>query len=429
MKQNKSNQHITDIMILIGWLVPIFVSPQYGRFEFAGWNVIYVKIVLAGAPIICWAYFMLFLKNSSVVNKYAIALLLFIYIHALLSDVTEYAQILFFALYAFVVHMIGYNYPKVIFRQYITACKVIAVLLVVDYLAYYLTGSALFLWRNPEIISGIPRMHTIFDEPFHQACFVMPALFWHLFVDDQKNYRTLFILLFVYLSTLSVAAILFLLVPVVYFYMFKKKITLFRLCSTLIVSLLIIAVSGSFILGKLKTATNVEFYNTYNKISSGINYIATVDIIRNTHVQDILLGVGYFNVGNLFADYLVSAPLARYYEFLGYYEGDFVSFGLVCILYSYGLIGIAAMWYLIYKTYKSPRRPKLASTTIWAMLLVFFYSSHTIANYTVIFFLFGLFWGIPDKSAALNLLSFRRCSSNHTSHIISSNTVPRGTKH
>ncbi len=429
MTIQKSNQKLTNIVILMGWMGPIIASQQYGRFEIHGVSTVYVKLMLSLSIIMCLAYFILFLKKHNAANKYALALLLFIYIHALLSNVTEYTQVIFYAVYAYLVHMIGYNYPKVLFRQYITMCKIICGLVIVDYIAYLLIGNTLILWRPTDLVSGIPRIHSFFDEPFHQASFLMPALLWYLFGNKKRDRVTLFLLLFPYLATLSTAAILLLVFPTAYFYFIKQRITVIRLISVLIISLIIITISGPYMISKLSTVTNIEFYENYKKVSSGANYVALYDIVRNARVQDIILGVGYFNVGDVMADYLVFSNLSNYYSIMGYYDGDFVSFGLISILFSYGLIGVLLMWYFIHNMYRSPRELRLSTFTVWAILLSLAKISHTLGNLILILFLFGLFWGIPVKSSAPKLISMRRRGNKNPSNRLISKTIPRETAH
>src|SRR3990172_8550747 len=108
----QKTNYITEIIILIVWFLPIFFAPQFEGFVEYGFGLAFAKAsyvipVLLGAAL--FASMILLSKNISAI-KYGLALLLFIYGHTLLLDVGEYVQVIYFSLYALVVHLIGYNY-------------------------------------------------------------------------------------------------------------------------------------------------------------------------------------------------------------------------------------------------------------------------------------------------------------------------------
>lgn len=393
LSMRKTN-HTTNIIIFIAWFMPIFGAPQVQGFREYGLDLFYAKALYVCPVLLGAAFFasVILLGKKISLNRYALALLLFIYGHSLLSDVSEYAQVFYFSLYALVVCLIGYNYPRVLFRQYFAVCGVIAALVVVDYFAYYITGSILFHWHAIGSVSGILRISTFFNEPFHQASFLMPALLYCLFCDRKGFDVWLAVLLFAYLATFSVAAILLLMVPVTY-YIFKRKFTLLVLLYCFVVSMVVITVAGDYIFSKLRTATNLEMYYHREKQSTGANYIALRDIAKNTELSGLVFGVGYFNVGAVFADYLKSSDLARYYRFQGFYRGDYTSNSIIRWLYSFGILGGVVIWFLVKQMFRFSRESLISIIVIVSIILLSIKDTHALDNLVYIFFLFGLFWG------------------------------------
>jgi len=391
----RETSHTTKIIIFIAWLFPIFFIPQVQGFLNYGWDVAYAKTAYVLPVFLGVAFFvpLILLGKKMPVNRYALALLLFIYGHTLLSDVGEYVQVFYFALYGLVVHLIGYNYPKVLFRQYFAVCGFIAALVVADYLKYYITGSTICNWHRLTVLSGIPRIHTFFNEPAHLAVFLMPALFYRLFCDRKGFDVWLAVLLFAYLATLSVMAIVLLTVVVTYYYIGKRRISIPGLFVGFVVSMVVINLGGDFILSKLSTTTNVAMYYNRTKGTSGSNYIAMIDIAKNTELNDLVFGVGYFNVGMLFADYLKQSNLSSYYFSQGFYEGDYTSSALVRWLYSFGVLGEVVIWFLVIQMLRSSKKSLISIIVIVCIILVSIKESHALDNLVFLFFFFGLFWG------------------------------------
>ncbi|MFC1652368.1 hypothetical protein ACFL3F_01480 [Planctomycetota bacterium] len=389
---------IRNIIIFAIWFLPIFFAPQSQGFLQYGLGLSLAKASYV-IPVILGIFFLahVFFKGANVlVNKYGFALLLFIYAHTFFSDVGECSQVFYFLMYGAFVHIIGYNYPKTLFRQYLFSCKMISTLVVVDFIKYFTTGSMVCHWHALGKVGGIPRIHTFFNEPAHQATFLMPAVLYLLFCNRKGFHRGLAVLLFAYLATFSVGAIVFLIIPVSFYYlrnMFRRTIRFKELLLGVAVGAFVFAVAGEFMFEKLGTALNTEMYYNTTKVSSGANVIAMIDIVANTKLTDLVLGVGYYNVGTLFAEYLESSNLYSYFLSQGFFDGDYTSCALVRMLYAFGLLGVALILLMVRKIYASSRDTLLATVVIVALILFSSKETHALNNLVFIFFFFGLFWG------------------------------------
>jgi len=395
----RKTNHTTNIIIFIAWFFPIFFAVQSKGFGYYGFNLVIAKAFYVIPALLGLAFFaaMFLLRKNISVNKYAFLLLIFLYGSALLSDVGEYVQVFYFVLYGLVVSLIGYNYPKIIFRQYIIVCWVIVALAVVDYFKYYVTGSTIFHWHALGIIPpGILRSHTFFNEPAHQAGFLMPALLYFLFSEHKRSNVKIPLLLFAYFSTFSVGAIVVLIVPIIY-YLYKKKISFLNVFVLFVVISGLVLLSGDFIMSKLESAVYTERYYSSTNISSGANYIAIRDIAQNTRLADLVFGVGYYNVGTLFADYLKSAELGLYYFSQRFYDGDYTSTTIIRLIYSFGILGGVIIVGLVKLFFRSTRDPLLSTITVVSLILLSIKNTHALDDLVLIFFLFGLFWGDGEE--------------------------------
>lgn len=403
-------KYITNGIIFIVWFLPIFFAPQFEGFVEYGFGLAFAKASYVIPVFLGTVFFvsMILSRKNILASKYGLALLLFMYGHTLLSDVGKYEQVLYFSLYALVVHLVGYSYPKTLFRQYFAVCKMIVVLVLVDYLMYYTMGSTLFHWHElGEAVSGLPRMHTFFNEPFHQATFLMPALLYRLFYNVEKFDMLFIALLFAYLSTLSVGAILLLTVVVAYYYTFKRKTNVLNLLSVIVVSIVVISVAGDFVFQKVGMAINKEQYYNNTSLSSGASYIALRDIAKNTEFTDAIFGVGYYNTGALFANYLTPSDLSNYYLSQGFLEGGYPSIAIVRLFFSYGILGLIVIIYLVKKMFRLSREVPVSIIVIVSLMLVILQESHALDELVFIFFIFGLFWGENWRSTKkINAVQF-----------------------
>ena len=377
------------------WFLPIFFAPQFEGFTKYGIDLVYAKVfyvlpVILGVGIFGGA---ILLKKNIIANKYGLALILFIYGHSLLSNVGKFEEVIYFSLYALMVHFIGYNYPKILFQQYFVICGAIVFFVLVDYFVFAKTEHTLFNWHTIGTVSGIVRAHTFFNEPSHQAGFLMPALLYRLFNNRERFDIWLIALLFAYLATFSVAAFILLLLPVIFYYISKRNFSYVRLLYLFVICIVIVTISGEFIFEKLMSSFNIEMYLNSEKVSSGTNYITMRDIAKNTNLADVFWGVGYYNVGNLFSNYLNSSDLAKYFYSQGFYEGDYTSIAILRLIYGFGILGMVIIYFLVKKMYRYSNEVQISIIVIVTLILSFVRETHCLNELVFIFFFFGLFWG------------------------------------
>ena len=167
--------NFSKIVIFISWFIPIIAAASYERVDP---KVINCAIVLS---IILGLFFLIFILRIWTVNKYAFFLAVFMYGLAWFSNLEQYTEIVFFLSYVLLVHLIGYNFPRLLYRQYLAVCYLIVIIAIVDLVSFNTLGSVIIGRTDIHSVNEfLPRISGFFDEPTHQAIFLGPALFYLL---------------------------------------------------------------------------------------------------------------------------------------------------------------------------------------------------------------------------------------------------------
>ena len=152
---------------------------------------------------------------------------------------------------------------------------------------------------------------------------------------------------------------------------------------------------------------NIEMYYNTTSASSGANFVAIRDIIMNTKFSDAVFGVRYYNTGDLFAKYLDSSDFVNYYLSQGYLSGKYTSVAMVGLFYSFGIIGLLVIFFLVKKMFRLSREVQFSIIVIVSFLLQIIQESHALDELYFILFLFGLFWGMDWRSTEkMSVLKF-----------------------
>jgi len=225
----KSN--FSKTVIFISLFIPIIAAASYERVDP---KVINCAIVLS---IIIGLFFLIFILRIQTANKYAFFLAVFMYGFAWFSNLEQYIEIVLFVSYALLVHLIGYNFPRLLYKQYLAVCYLIVIITIVDLLSFSTLGSVIIGRTDIRPVSElIPRISGFFDEPTHQAIFLGPALFYFLpnilsgnkAITKSNQISGIFILM-AYLFTFSVTGYFMLVCFIVYLVIKKRKISLLGL--------------------------------------------------------------------------------------------------------------------------------------------------------------------------------------------------------
>ena len=391
----------SKIIFMISWFIPILASSLYERVDHNVVNLTMVASILLGL-----VYFIL-IKNKVLVNANSLMLIILVYGFALFSSISEYTEIIFFISYALLVHLISYNYPQQIFRQYLVVCSTIGILTIVDIIIYNLSGSPFIMRTDIHSVSDIVlRSSTIFDEPLAQAIFTGPAFYMYmhikLFNSESiylRTYRGFWLMIAVaYLATFSLTAYIIFVLFVVIAFINKKKISFRAL------------LSGAFIISVLYGfGITAEFTNRIDLLiahvvtpdngsaSAAATLYANYDVIANSKLHDILSGVGYYNVSDTFKYYLSLSNHHEYYQSIGVYEHERYSpSGILHILYGYGLILILFMCFLVYKILNNLQDKTFPLIVLFVIFISILKTSHNIGEQTYIFLFFGLIWASCD---------------------------------
>lgn len=387
----------SKIIIFIVWFIPIIGAASYDRVDHQLINFTISISIIFGLS------FLLFISRKLGANKHALFIALFIYVCALFSNFNQYTEILFFLSYVLLVHLIGYNFPKLLCKQYFGVCYLIVVLTIIDMIWFYIFGMPII--GRPEIgavNAFLPRISGFFDEPTHQAIFLGPALFYLLynrFLVKKKRKRNNVIseilILTAYLLTFSLTAYFMLLMFILYFLLVNRRMSIVGL---LLISLVIFGSVFTVDLRKmftckLRSAYDRSMYVGYSKSIGGAHFIALADIVTNTRPFDLLVGVGYYNVYTLLPTYLVGSDLEAYYESVGYFdENSFSTNGIAHMFYAYGVGGIILIFYLLVRSLNRSRDRNLSVAILLTIILSMLKMPNIIGYSVYIFFGFGLFW-------------------------------------
>lgn len=408
----KNYNKLTQVVIFISWFTNIFASSLYDRVDPKLINCAIVLSITLGL------FFLIFVLRLRIwnVNKYAFFLAVFAYGFAWFSSFDRYTEIVLFLSYALLVYLIGYNFPRLLYKQYLAVCYLIVIITIVDIVSYIALGSTMI--GSPEIrhvSEFIPRISGFFDEPTDQAIFLGPALFYLLpnilsvNKNGAKSNRTSVILILMsYLFTFSVTAYFMLLVFILYYLIKNRKMSLVGLLVILtVISGIVFSGVSDMFTHKLRSTYDRNMYDADSATTAGTTIIALRDIITNTNAFDLILGVGYYNVYTLLPTYLKGSELEAYYASIGYFdENGFATNGIVHMLYAYGLLGISLIFYFLWRSFKCSRDKHLSIVIILTVILSMVKMSHMINDSTYIFLVFGLYWSsglipsdyIPMKS-------------------------------
>ena len=398
-----THHKFTQLVIFLAWFLPIIASASYERIDA---DVINYTIVLSIATGLFFLFVVLRINN---VSKNTYYVLLFIYGFAWLSDLNEYTEIIVFSSYALLAHLIGYNFPKLLYKQYLMVCYLIGIMAIVDLVSFNTMGATMIGRSDINPFNEyFPRISTFFDEPSGQAMFLGPALFYLLSgiisvskTRTKDNWSLTILILVAYLLPFSLTAYFMLFVFFLYFLIIHRssyKTILFALI--LIFAAVSSADISNMIIDKSNTAISRDiYYDNYGVSTSGAGLIALRDILSNTGVFDILVGLGYYNTFTVLPQYLAGSELELYYRSVGFFD-NFASVGLVHLLYGYGLPGISVIIYFLWRSFKNLPDKPLALATIFVVILSMVKSPQSIGESMFIFFVFGLYWSAgPTRTA------------------------------
>ena len=214
-----THHKFTQLVIFLAWFLPIIASASYERIDA---DVINYTIVLS---IVTGLFFLFVVLRINNVSKNTYYVLLFIYGFAWLSDLNEYTEIIVFSSYALLAHLIGYNFPKLLYKQYLMVCYLIGIIAIVDLVSFNTMGATMIGRSDINPFNEyFPRISTFFDEPSGQAMFLGPALFYLLSgiisvskTRTKDNWSLTILILVAYLLPFSFTAYFMLFVFFLYF--------------------------------------------------------------------------------------------------------------------------------------------------------------------------------------------------------------------
>lgn len=374
--------------LMIFWFLPIYIAASTLSITEIGLSSyitsIQLCLVLLG---LCY----ILIKSTSVHFSLSVLfILLLLACNMLYSDSKEYQLVGFLMGYALMTHMIAKKNPYEIWSQYYFVSVVIAFLAIIDLIAFFLIGDFVISYRTPEVlVSGLPRINTIFDEMSHQAFFLMPAAIFSLLYKA----RTRYLLLIGLLSTMSVAAlVLFTLALIVYFH---KKL----LHNLLSVSPLIIIVSLALFLGSdiiISKMSGIFVGDTLitgeqTKAGSAGNILLGIEILRTIPLKDLFLGYGYFGLAENVPQILSNSFLYPYFEVTESLK-DPKSVGILNLVLYFGLFQCSIVALVLFNVKKYANDIWLYKLAIFIVFLSMMKNSHTVDYLVHMFFVFSLSW-------------------------------------
>ena len=235
--------------LMIFWFLPLYVAMSTVSITEIGLGnyISYVQLSL-----VVFGLFYLLIKSTTVhLSLSVLFILILLAFNMLYSDVREYQLVAFLMGYALMVHMIAKKNPYEIWSQYYFICLVIACFAIIDFVSFFLLGDFIISYRTPEasISTGmaLPRINTIFDEPSHQAFFLMPAVIFSLVYNSKSRY----LLLLAFLSTMSVAALIMFSVAILVYLRKKLLRNLISMTPLIIIFSSVLFLGSGFIIGKV----------------------------------------------------------------------------------------------------------------------------------------------------------------------------------
>lgn len=387
----------SKIIIFLVWFIPIIGAASYDRVDHQLINFTISISIIFGLS------FLLLISRKLGANKYALFMALFIYVCALFSNLNQYTEILFFLSYVLLVHLIGYNFPKLLFKQYFGVCRLVVILTIIDMIWFYIFGMPIIGRPGIGAVNAfLPRISGFFDEPTHQAIFLGPAVFYLLYnrllIKKKRQKSNLIfeiLILAAFLLTFSLTGFFMLLIFILYFLFKNRRMSIAGLLLISVVvfgSVAVVEVRSMFAY-KVRSAFDRSMYGSPGKSISGGDFIALGDIISNTNPFDFVIGVGYYNVYTLLPTYLVGSDLEAYYESKGYFdENSFSTNGIAHMFYAYGVGGIILIFYLLVRSLNRSRDRNLSVAILLTIILSMLKMPNIIGYSVYIFFGFGLFW-------------------------------------
>lgn len=377
--------------LIIFWFLPLYVAMSTVSITEIGLGN-YISFVQLS--LVLFGLFYLLIKSTTTTLSFSVLfILLLLAMNMLYSDVREYQLVVYLMGYAFMVHMIARKYPYEIWSQYYLICLVITCFAIIDFVSFFLLGDFIISYRTPEasISTGmaLPRINTIFDEPSHQAFFLMPAVIFCLVNNSKMRY----LLLFGLLSTMSVAAlIMFSFALLVYL---RKKLlrNLVSMSPLIIIFSSVLFLGSGFIIGKISGIFLVDniISGQQTKEFSASGIVLGFEILRNISLIDLLVGYGFFGLEESVPQLLYNSGLYPYFEMIGALEEP-QSVGLLNLVLYFGLFQCALVAAVLFKIKKYANDTWLYMLAIFVVILSLTYSSHTIEYLINLFFVFGLSW-------------------------------------
>jgi hypothetical protein len=391
-----------NLYLLLFWFVPILINISSGRL--ATYNLDFVVIYLLSAFEIIGLIYILFILRGPRLSINVLIVMCLLYGSMLYSDSTEIKLVIALSSYSLIVHVIAKRFPSEVWEQYYLVCIILSWLTIIEIFSYFLIGEFVFSFRNPEIVGGFfPRVSPVFDEMSHQSFFLMPAAI----IAYTKNIKHFTLLTLGVLFTFSVSAII-LFVPLLIFcngsYRRLKTINILALIIVLVCLLLVVFFSYDLIIGKLGSIFNPESLYGSKKAVSGTNILVGFDLLRGFNIGDWLFGFGYFGYGDKLNIFLNESLLYDYYLNIGIFESEIQSIGIVNMIIYFGAIILSFVIYLLWRAKKYAIDRTLYKLAIFIVIASMLYNSHTVDYFVHLFFVFGLAWGVTNKSLYLETI-------------------------
>ena len=140
--------NFSKIVIFISWFTPIIAAANYERVDPKLINSVIVLSTILGL------FFLIFILRIWTANKYAVYLAVFMYGFAWISSFEQYTEIVFFISYVLLVHLIGYNFPRLLFRQYMAVCHLVVIITFVNLVSHNTLGYEI-ISSSKHVIHGV----------------------------------------------------------------------------------------------------------------------------------------------------------------------------------------------------------------------------------------------------------------------------------